>query len=305
MEINFEFRKERKLGEIVQDFINLLRIVLSHFFRTLFRPALVPLCGMLVLIYYGTTRINLKTSINDGDPVELVVLVLVGLAVLMALSLVFFGLAIEYFILLKQRRSTDFGSADVWRPFRKNLAKYARFLAVSVAAGCIIAVPLALGMALMAFIPLVGSIAAGVLGAFVGVWFFCAFMFYREGYFGAVASVQKTLAILKGKFIDYGVSAYLVGMVFQILLFMLTLMPAIVLGIIAYNTIGFDKTFFDGFTGRMLTAIGGTTVVLLYLVYYMFSVLVYGIIYETAKEIRFGEDIYERISNLGKEDNGR
>jgi|GEM_PF-159894 len=300
--VDFAFRKERKLGEIVQDFINLLRIVLGHFFGTLFRMAIVPLCGMLVLIYYGTTHINLKADAYGWGSAEQILFVLAGLALLLAVSMVFFGLAIEYFVLLKQRRATDFGSSDVWRAFLRHLGRYLLFLLVAAVACLVIGVPLLLAMAVMAFIPLVGGFAIGVLGAFVVVWFFCAFLFYREGYFDAAASLSKTFGILRGRFIDYGLSSYLVSFIFQILMFMLTLMPTIVLGIIAYNTIGFEDTFFDSFFGRMLVTLGGTIIVALTLGYYMLSVLVYGIIYETAKERRYGEDIYEKINNLGKED---
>jgi len=305
MEVDFEFRKERKLGEIVQDFINLLRIVLGHFFGTLFRLAIVPLCGMLVLIYYGTTRINLNAGVYARDSMELAVLALAGVAALLALGLVFFGLAIEYFILLKQRKATDFAAADVWRSFLRHIGRYVLFLLVAAVAWLIIGVPLLLAMVIIAFVPLVGGIAVGVLASFVGVWFFCAFLFYREGYFGVAGSLSGTFGIVRGKFIDYGLSSYLTNLIFQILMFMLTLMPAIVLGVVAYNTIGFEDTFFDSFWGRMLVAVGGTIVVVLTIGYYMLSVLVYGIIYETAKEMRYGEDIYEKINNLGKEDDGQ
>ncbi len=305
MEIDFEFRKERKLGEIVQDFINLLRIVLKHFFQTIFRLAIIPLCLMLVLIYYGTTRVNLKSTTNIEDSAELIVLLLVGFFILLVVSMVFFGLAIEYFLLLKQKRSTDFDSTDVWKSFKQHFGQYLKFLLVSIVAGLIIAVPLMIAMGIMVFIPFIGSFAAGILASFIGVWFFCAFLFYREGYLGATESMHKTLDILKGKFIDYSVSSYVVSFVFQVLLMMLTLMPTIVLGIIAYNTVGFENTFFDSFLGRMLTAIGGTLVVLLYLVYYMFSVLVYGIIYETAKEMQYGENVYEKIEHLGREEDAQ
>ena len=37
----------------------------------------------------------------------------------------------------------------------------------------------------------------------------------------------------------------------------------------------------------------------------MFTVLVSGIIYETAKEVTYGEDVYEKIQNLGKEEDGQ
>src|SRR5690606_7245039 len=162
----------------------------------------------------------------------------------------------------------------------------------------ILFIPFMFALIILMFIPFVGSFAAGILGAFVGVWFFCAFLFYREGYMPASNAMQQSFSILKKKIIDYSVSSYVVSLVFQTLLVMLTLIPSLIIGIIAYNTIGFENTFFDSMAGRMFTSIGATLLVLLYIVYYMFTVLVSGIIYETAKEVTYGEDVYERYKIL-------
>lgn len=301
MAIDFNFKKERKLGDIVQDFINLLRLVLGHFLRTIIRLSIIPLCGMLLLIYYGTTKINLTAKESWTSQLDILFVGIGILIVLLVVSMVFFGLAIEYFILLKNRKSLDFGSRDVLSAFKGAIGKYLTFLPIAIIALIILAIPLFIAMGLLVFIPFVGSFAAGILASFVGVWFFCAFMFYREGYMTGTGAIPQTFPILKKKIFDYSAASYLVSFVFQILLMMLMLMPSILLAVIAYNTIGFEQTFFDSLFGRMLVSVGGTIVILLYIIYYMFSVLVSGIIYETAKEIRYGEDVYEQIANLGKE----
>lgn len=302
MEIDFEFKKERKLGEIVQDFINLLRLVLKHFFDTIFRLAVVPLCFMLALIYYATTKINLTATGRFGESAEIIVIAVVVVILLLLVSMVFFGLAIEYFILLKTKRSTDFRSVDVWRSFRQHIGKYLAFLLTSLLALLILIVPLGVAAVILAFIPLIGSFAIGILFAFVGVWFFCAFLFYREGYMDVGNTFLQTFSILRKKIFDYSVSSYLVSFVFQVLLLMLSIMPVLIIGLIAYNTIGFEDTFFESVYGRLFVTIGAIILILLYIIYYMFSVLVYGIIYETAKEITYGEDIFSKIERLGMED---
>jgi len=303
MEVDFEFRKERKLGEIVQDFINLLRQILQHFFQTILKLAILPLCLMLILIYYGTTKINLTSNESWIDSLDIILIGVAVVITLLLVSMVFFGLAIEYFILLKNRRQTDFDSRDVWQGFVANLGKYLKFLLVSIVASIILFIPLMFAMIVVMFIPLVGNFAVGILTTFVGVWFFCALLFYREGYVSATNSIQQSFNILKKKIIDYSMSAYVVSLVFQMLLLMLTLIPSLIIGLIAYNTIGFEQTFFDSVFGRLFTALGGVLLVLLYIVYYMFTVLVSGIIYESAKEMAYGEDLYEKIENLGKEEN--
>ena len=83
---------------------------------------------------------------------------------------------------------------------------------------------------------------------------------------------------------------------------MLILMPSILLGIVAYNFVEFDIHFFDSFIGRLIASFGGILITLLFMLYYMFSVLVHGIIYESAKELHFGESMYDKIERLGEGD---
>lgn len=302
MEIAFNFRKERKLGEIVQDFINLTRQIHRHFFGTMLRLSIIPLCTMLLLIYYGTTRINLTSQRSLLESMDVIFIGIAVFFVMLFIGMLLIGLAIEYFILLKTHKKLDFDSVAVWNSFRANFGKYWRFLLVAILALLILAIPVTIAMGLMIFIPFVGSFAVGIVSAILGVWFFCAFLFYREGYLKLGNSISATFSILKKKLFDYSIASFLIGMIFQILLFMMTLMPSLLLGIIAYNTVGFDASFFESFLGRILVSIGGTLIGFLYIVYYMISVLVSGIIYETAKEMQYGEDIYERIANLGEEE---
>ncbi|NQD72021.1 ABC transporter permease, partial [Sphingobacterium shayense] len=124
MEINFEFRKERKLGEIVQDFVNLVRLIFEHFVRTILGLAAIPLCLILVLVYFGTTKINLTTSEGWEGNREVILIAILTACILVVVSLIFYGLAIEYFILLKNKRSTAFGTKDVWDGFKRNIRKY-------------------------------------------------------------------------------------------------------------------------------------------------------------------------------------
>ena len=301
MEIDFNFRKERKLGEIVQDFINLIRQIHQHFFGTMLRLSIVPLCMMLLLIYFGTTKVNLTSQKSLVESMDVILIGIGVLLLMLFIAMLLIGLTIEYFILLKTNKRLDFDAGMVWLSFRANFGKYWRFMLMAILALLILAIPVTIVMGIMIFIPFVGSFAAGIVSAIMGVCFFCAFLFYREGYARLNNTLTGTFSILKKKLLDYSIASFLIGMIFQILLFMMTLTPSLILGLIAYNTIGFEATFFDTFLGRILVSIGGTLIGFLYIVYYMLSVLVSGIIYETAKEIAYGEDIYERIARLGEE----
>ena len=269
MEINFEFRKERKPGEIVQDFVNIVRLISGHFFRTILRLAVAPLCTMLVLIYYGTTKINLTTS--DGWLANKEVILVASLTAfsLMIASMVFYGLGVEYFLLLKNKRSTQFGTKDVWQAFIKNIRKYFVFFLVTLISFAILFVPLGLIFALLLFVPFIGNFAVGIAMAGVSVWYFCAFVFYREGYMDAHNSLQQTLKLMKYKFFSYGVASYIVSFIFQGMMMMLMIVPSVIIALIAYNVVGFNEGFFDSFIGRILSSVG-VTVLVLYRLFYVF-----------------------------------
>lgn len=300
MELNFEFKKERKLGEFVQDFVDLLKMVIRHFCVTLFRLAVVPLAIMLLLFYYLTTKVSFSGDFSATDEFGIWGLFFGILGVLMILVLVFFGIAIEYFILLRNHNNTKFGSAEVWSSFKAHIGTYLRFFGAAIIATAIISIPLFIAFAIASFIPIIGSFAAGILTSCVSVWFFCAFMLYREGYYTLADSFTSAFDMLRKKIFDYGVSSYIVSAIFQILLMMMSLVPVLVLGLIAYNTIGFDDRFFDTFYGKLIASLGGTIFAMIMIASYMFSVLISGLIYESAKELRFGENIYETIANIGK-----
>ncbi|WP_149914809.1 ABC transporter permease [Sphingobacterium cavernae] len=303
-QIDFEFKRERKLGEFVQDFINLLKVINRHLFAVLFRLLIIPICLVILIGYYLTTQMRISASFTNVDYFNVGVSVLSLVLLIMLISLFAFGFTIEYFILLRNKRTLDFDSKELWTQFRNNIASYLRFFLAMLVVGVLIAVPVILGVLLSAFIPIVGSFASGIIFSMVGLWFFTAFMLYREGYYDLMDCFGSAFSLLKKKIFEYGLASYIVSFIFQALLSIVTIIPMVIIFAISYNAIGFSTEFFDSEWGRTIATFGGLVVVLLFIVYYMLSVISYGIIYETAKELRFGEDIFDRIEKLGGDKNG-
>jgi hypothetical protein len=303
-QIDFEFKRERKLGEFVQDFINLLKVINRHLFAVLFRLLIIPICLVILIGYYLTTQMRISASFTNVDYFNVGASVLSLVLLIMLISLFAFGFTIEYFILLRNKRKLDFDSKELWTQFRSNIASYLRFFLAMLVVGVLIAVPVILGVLLSAFIPIVGSFASGIIFSMVGLWFFTAFMLYREGYYDLMDCFGSAFSLLKKKIFEYGLASYIVSFIFQALLSIITIIPLVIIFAISYNAIGFSTEFFDSEWGRTIATFGGLVVVLLFIVYYMLSVISYGIIYETAKELRFGEDIFDRIEKLGGDKNG-
>ncbi|HMR17867.1 MAG TPA: ABC transporter permease [Sphingobacterium sp.] len=297
---DFEFKRERKLGEFVQDFINLLKMIIGHLGKVMFKMLSLPICGMLLVGYYLSTQFNMQVNYSSGELFRVISSLLTAFGLMFVIGTLAFGFAIEYFIILRDRRRLDFDEKDVWQQFRENLGKYFRFLIAAIIVAILAFIPLSILVFACMFVPFVGSIAMGVLFAIVGLWFFTAFMLYREGYYELIDTFNGAYGLLKSKIFEYGLASYVVSFLFQSLLYLISLMPTVIIGLIAYNSVGFNENFFETSFGKILVSVGGSVMTIFFIVYNMLSVLSYGIIYETGKEMVFGENVFERITKIGR-----
>lgn len=296
----FEFKRERKLGEFVQDFIGLLKIIIVHLGHVLFRLLALPICGMLLTGYYLSTQINLNVDYSSGELVDVIASFIITFGAMLVIGMFAFGFSIEYFILLRDRRDLSFNYADVWRSFKQNIGKYFKFLFAAFIVSIIVLIPVCFILFFCLFIPFAGTIAAGVVFAVLGLWFFSAFMLYREGYYKLTETFTSAFSMIKGRLMDYGIASYIVTFIFRALMTLIGIVPAAALGLLAYNMVGFSDDFFETYFGKIIVTFGSSLVTIFFIVYFMLSVISYGIIYEAAKELRFGEDVFEKIKRIGR-----
>ena len=302
MEIaDFEFKRERKLGEFVQDFVNLLKLISGHLSRVMMKLLLVPICLMVLMVYYISTQINMGTDFYGDQFTRLFENILFTFLLLVVVGLVAFGFGTEYFMLLRNNRNLEFTAKDVFRAFMAHIGRYLKFLLTAAVVSILAFIPIAIVAGIGVFIPIVGSIAVGVFFTMVSIWYFTAFMLYREGYYDSFNAFRSALRILRKKIFSYGLATYVIHFIFQALLMLMGIVPAIVFFVISYNSGNFSYSFFEGFYGRILISMGGSLITVVTLMYYVLSVLSYGIVYETAKELNYGENIFDRIDKLGKE----
>jgi len=299
MEINFEFQKERKIGDFLQSFIDLLKIVLGHFVRTVFSVSIIPLSITTILYYFLSTKITFSSESDSFEDLNVYLWVSLLCVTILLLGLYIYGICIEYFILLKNQKNTDFTGKDLWNAFRNHIGMYVKFFFASLLVVVIIGIPAGIAMIILMFIPLFGSFAIGILFSIIGLWFFCSFLFYREGYFSLTTTFLETFNVIRKNMIQYGIATYIVSFIFQVVMMMLTFIPGLIIGLISYNFLEFDSSFFDGSLGKMLMTLGALLVTLLTIFLYMGGVLANGIIYETAKDFKYGDRIYAMIANLG------
>jgi len=302
MEVDFEFQKERKIGDFVQSFIDLFKSIYKHFVTTIFGLSALPLGGIALVYYFLSTKITFSANSNSFEDIDGLTWTGVLILALLALGLYVYGISIEYFILLKERKDTQFSGQEVLRNFRLNIGRYFRFLFAMILALVVIFIPVVLVAAIAIFIPFIGSFAIGILMSMVGIWLFCSFLFYREGYSDLGSCFTDAYVMLSKKLVQYGVATYIVNFIFQMAVMMISIVPMIIISLLSYNFLGVEAAFFDSSWGKLLMTLGGLFVTLFTLFLYMAGVLANGIIYETAKDLKFGERIYAMIDQIGGRD---
>ena len=302
MEVDFEFQKERKIGDFVQSFIDLFKSIYKHFVTTIFGLSALPLGGIALVYYFLSTKITFSANSNSFEDIDGLTWAGVLILALLALGLYVYGISIEYFILLKERKDTQFSGQEVLRNFRLNIGRYFRFLFAMILALVVIFIPVVFVAAIAIFIPFIGSFAIGILMSMVGIWLFCSFLFYREGYSDLGSCFTDAYVMLSKKLVQYGVATYIVNFIFQMAVMMISIVPMIIISLLSYNFLGVEAAFFDSSWGKLLITLGGLFVTLFTLFLYMAGVLANGIIYETAKDLKFGERIYAMIDQIGGRD---
>jgi len=255
-----------------------------------------------LVYYFLSTKITFSANSDSFEDIDAFTWAGLLILALIALGLYVYGISIEYFVLLKERKSTAFSGAEVLKNFRSNLGKYFMFLIAMILALIVVFIPLAIVAAICAFIPFVGSFAIGILGSMVGIWLFCSFLFYREGYSDLGSCFTDAYVMLSKKLIQYGIATYIVNFIFQMAVMMISIVPLIIMGLLSFNFLGIDTAFFDSSWGKLLMTLGGLFITLFTLFLYMSGVLANGIIYETAKDLKFGERIYGMIEKIGGKD---
>lgn len=302
--LDFEFIKSRGLGDLIQDYISLFKQIFKHFNKSIFK-FLLPLLAVFLILFFFATSLGVNIFYNKQWSDPTVFIILLGVA-----SLVFFfyflfipTFGIEYMFLLEEQKDTSFSGTDVWRRVRQHLSQYALFFLSSIVVALIIAIPFLIVAFVFTFIPFLGQIALGIMASCLSIVFICGLFLYLKGREELFDSYLAAFRLLKKKILLYGLTAYIFRICLTICLGLLTILPLVILGIIGYNTIGFNQQFFISFTGKILLSIGGSISILFMTISTIYSMSFYTLIYFSSLEATNKEGTLEQISRIGNDQN--
>lgn len=302
--LDFNFIKDRDIGELIQDFFSLFKRIFKHLHANILRFLLPFLAIFLVLIFFIITPgRNMVTSAVVTNDITAGIFVIGILLILVALFFYFLFIAsfgIEYIFLLKERGDFSFTHADVWKNIRLHLKKYFKFLLTSIVAGLVLVIPVGIIVVILSFIPLLGQLAIGIMTACITTIFICALLLYlQDKVSGAFPSLTASFRLIKKKILSYGLSAFLFRIILSICIGLAVIIPSIILGIIAFTTTGFNDNLFISFGGKLLVAIGSSILVLLVALGSIYMILFYCLIYFSSLESTNKEATMDQIDQIG------
>lgn len=298
--LEFTFKKSRKLGDLLSDYIQLYKKIFKHFNRNILIISL-PFIGIfLLLTFYFMAQVfpalNSTEVLNIGFFISLFIPILF-FSFFFYLIIATFG--IEYMRLLEKNKATDFNAKEIFTNIRMNFKKYLSFFFFSILVFLGLLIPLSIIAVLLMIIPFLGSLAIGVLGSMISVFFSIALLLYIEDRASLTQSYSLAMKMLKKKIFEYGLALYIFQLMIQIILGLLTLIPLVVLFLIAYNTLSFNDTFFFTFEGKLLISIGSVILAFFFILTSIYIVSFLALSYYSLIEDKFTETAIESIDNIG------
>ncbi|HET8574064.1 MAG TPA: hypothetical protein VFL76_09350 [Edaphocola sp.] len=298
--IDFEFIKNRDVGELIQDYLSLFKKIFRHFNRCIFKFILPFLAIFLVLFFFASSLgvdIFYSKDWRTSSVVIIMILVVMLVAIFYFTFIPTFGL--EYMFLLKEKENTDFNGKEVWQRVKRHMGKYIVFFLASIVVMLILAIPLALAALIFTFIPIAGQIAFGIAMACVLLVFVCGLFLYLEDRETVFDSFLAAFRLLRKKLLAYGLTAYIFRLLVGISLLLITIIPSAILGVIAYNTIGFNEQILISFGGKIMISILGTLVILFSTISSIYTMTFYTLIYFSSLEATNKEGSIAQLDQIG------
>lgn len=299
-QLDFNFKKSRGLGDLLSDYISLFKKIFKHFNANILTLSLPFIALFLLLIFYVTSFITeIINAPDDFSPTLVFSLVIPTMIVLFVFYILVSTFGIEYMFLLAEKGNTDFSTRDIFNRIKKNLTKYISFFFSSIVVSLMLIIPIGIVYALLIFIPLIGTLAMGLISTMIALFFYCALFLYIQGRERLWDSYKASFYLIKSKMWEYGLASYLFQFLAQIILGVLTIIPIVILVIIGFNTVGFDQHFFETFGGKILIAIGGSILTLFMILASIYMISFYVLEYFSLLEVSYSEDTLDQIDQIG------
>lgn len=302
--LDFTFKKNRSIGDLISDYITLFKRIFKHLHRV-FIPLALVFASLLVIgtfFFLGNT-LPIFNAYNRASSVTAILSFEIPLnLIIFIFSILVFGLGMEYFILLEERNATDFSFKDVLKRWKGDIGKFILFFLSSLVVILILIIPLGLVGLILVLIPIVGFIGLMILSGIVSLYFNVALMLYLQGRSSLWKSYSDSIQLIYHKMFAYGLASFLFQFLSEIVMGIVLIVPTIILVIITFST-GINVDFFTSFGGKFILSIGVALLAIFYVFYSIYLISFYVLEYFSLIEVNYNEETMEDIDQIGKTQN--
>lgn len=302
--LDFTFKKNRKLGELISDYITLYKHIFKHFNKNILTLSL-PFVAIIILAVFAFITQVIPTLNNWYSGVDnqfiwgTVLAILIAFIFMMILGVTTSTFGIEYMFLLEEKRNTDFTISDILNNVKARIGKYITFFFYSILIMLLLSIPIGIISFILAVIPILGMIATGIFSAMVMLFFYCALFLYIQDRETLGGSYMASFNLIKSKIFEYGVATYLFQFMTQITLGFIAIIPVLILFMIGLFTYGFSADFFQTFGGKFLIATGSALLLLLTIFAGIYMITFAVLQYFSLLEVKYGEETLDDIEQIG------
>jgi hypothetical protein len=210
-------------------------------------------------------------------------------------SLLNYGIASSYVSIYERKKVNNLDRKEV---FRLAKSKFGGLILFAISAVMLYLVYFAVQLVL-AFIPLLGSLIAIAIGMAFNAWLSLTIFSYvhkGEGVFTAFGEAWTLL--FSGFWKAIGVNLVL-GIIIQVVITALNILPAVLVGVYLYNTIDDGNGLQDDIFGQILIVVMITLFCIAFMFAQILSQSVNAFLYFNLHETKYNEYLRSRIEKLG------
>jgi MFS family permease len=296
MQTEFELRKKRTFSEKISDTFKYLR----YHFKPLFKAILficAPigiLAGLLIGSFYANMFSNIGNMQYSNDPFAMLssgFVELIGGFIILAIAMfILFALIAEYMKLSAKKDRDEIEFKDITSAIRENLGKYigASFIIYGLMFG---------GIVILAIIPILGIIAAMVLGAYFGISTSLYSYVIANEKTTAWESLKRSIAIIKGKWWESFGYYFVMNMIQSAISYAFILPMYGVMMFLIFSNAGSNP---DALAEQMGTFMSIFAVVMFFISMFLYSIMgiSWGINYYSLVEEKEEVGLQEKLSSM-------
>ncbi|MGB3590937.1 MAG: hypothetical protein WBA16_04560 [Nonlabens sp.] len=302
-----EPRLRRDFGGIITAYFKFLKVNMAGIFRSF-----IAYNGIFVILFIITSYMMVigftevfANGVVDGyaqNPDEVATMIagfgiILFIIIFLIATLINYGLSSSYVSIYEIEKRNNLPRKQVWS---KTTSKLGGLFLMALVAVVLYVIYFIIQL-MLAFIPILGSIVTLVIGFAFNAWISMAvFSYVHNNHLNIFQALEETMTLLFSNiWRAIGVN-FVLGLLIQLGLYALSIVPAIVSGVVIFHTVQENGGIVGDVTSQILLVILLTLLCVLAMFSQALSQTVNAFLYFNLHESKYNTYLHTRISKLGE-----